>query len=142
MFKISNSFPFLHSNPYSRPFLQSLFSSFSQNLFSSFLQSLFTSFSQIPIHVLCSNPFFRPSLKYLSCLFPILFSPFFSSVPISVFFFSLFYFPLISNPYSVLLFNLFSLSYLIFLFPSFLWIPIYNYSYRKFIYVSILKPRR
>jgi hypothetical protein len=22
------------------------------------------------------------------------------------------------------------------------WIPIYNYSYRKFIYVSILKPRR
>jgi hypothetical protein len=23
-----------------------------------------------------------------------------------------------------------------------LWIPIYNYSYRKFIYVSILKPRR
>ncbi len=26
--------------------------------------------------------------------------------------------------------------------PDILWIPIYNYSYRKFIYVSILKPRR
>jgi hypothetical protein len=25
---------------------------------------------------------------------------------------------------------------------GYLWIPIYNYSYRKFIYVSILKPRR